>query len=537
MRNIFFLLLISIGVNAQQMALMNNNILLHSDFQPTDLAAKVEFWFDNSDLSTLTIVNTDEVKSQTAIIGSFSRKANTDTNGNRPNYDATNNEIHFDGTVDALRLVGTLSATAKSGGEIFVVMRRDPTYTGVPELFSVCDTATSSRACLIRDRANDATTANRSMGMQFTNGATVNVLRGNVNSISDKVNIFNWRIDPQVSYTMDFDDRGTIGETASSGSDNGRWIDDMTAFNKTMFGMRNNGATTFFSSYYELEFIYFHTALTTAQRTQLYNYLNSKYHAYSVQNTTNIGIALWGQSNAVGMASDASRPTRLTTISGVLAIKVWTATNTFSQYGSTNDGGSDFGLDLSLLCALQEYYRNGQIYMTKVAEGGSPLAVEAGQNDWNISHAELFSTLSTRAIEMETALDAIGPNLIFAIMIQGERDARAVSGTEPAAYQTNLNDILNQLATNGLHVDYHIINHLNDGLTASTATPAITAPNLATVQAAQDAVIAGRGNAYKLDMNNFALDPADFTHFQGREYILMGSYILNKIMRPFLLIP
>lgn len=537
MRYLFFLLLISFGCEAQQGALMNNNILLKSDFNPQDLAAKMEFWFDNTDVSSMTIVNTDEVKSQTSQVGSLTRKANTDTNGNRPNYDAINNEIHFDGTVDGFRLVGSLSATAKAGGEIFVVMRRDPIYTGMGELFSVCDTATASRFCLLRDRSNEVTLTNRTLGIHYLNGATNNVIRGNVNSISDKVNIFNFRIDAGSTYTIDFDDRGGIGETATTGSDNGLWIDDLTSFNKVMFGMRNNGATTVFSSFYELEIIYFHTALTPAQRTEMYNFLNAKHHGYSVQATTNIGVILWGQSNAEGKGNDSARPTRLTTLSGVLDIKNWTATNTFSQYGSSNDNGDDFGLDLSLLCALKEYYRNGQVYMVKVVLAGSPLAIEAAQNDWNIANAELYPTLITRALELETALDALGPNIIFSIMVQGERDAREIAGGEPDAYEGNLNDILDELAIDGLNVDHHIINHLHDDLTSSTATPAITLENLQTVQAAQDAVVAARANAYILDMNNFIIDPVDFTHFEAREYLLMGSYILNKILRPNLLIP
>lgn len=533
---LFFLLSIS-SVNAQQSALMNNNIMLQSDFNPTDLEAKVEFWFDNTDVSSLTIVNTDEVKIQTSKFGSLTRKANTDTNGSRPNYDAATNEIFFDGTADALRLVGTMSATAKAGGEVFIVERRHPTYTGVPELFAVSDTTTSSRFCLLRDRANDGTVTNRTIGMQYINGATNNVLRGNVNSISDKVNIFNYRIDPQVSYTMDFDDRGGIGETATTGSDNGRWIDDLTASNKVMFGMRNNGATTFFSSYYEMEFIYFHTELTATQRLQMYNYLNAKYHAYSNQATTNIGVVLAGQSNAEGKAADSERPARLTTMTGVLAIQVWTASATFSQYGSSNDGGDDFGLDLSLLTSLAEYYKNGDVYMSKEAVAGSPVAAETGQQDWNLSTAELYPNLRDKSLDLQTALDALGTNIIFLVWVQGERDARAVGGGEPAAYEANLNDVLDELVTDGFTPDYYIINRLHDDLTSSTALPAITAPNLATVQAAQEAVVAARANSYILDMSLFEIDPVDFTHFVGEEYLKMGSYILNNILRQNLLIP
>lgn len=539
MRYLFFLLLISFGCEAQQGALMNNNILLKSDFNPQDLAAKMEFWFDNTDVSSMTIVNTDEVKSQTSQVGSLTRKANTDTNGNRPNYDAATNEIFFDGTVDGFRLVGSLSAAAKAGGEVFVVMRRDPIFTVSPEFFYTGDTTTTLRSCLLRDRANDVTSANRSISVSYTNGATNNVARGNVRSLSDKVNIFNFRITAGSTYTLDFDDRGGIGETMIFGSDNGLWIDDLTAFNKTMFGMRHNGTTNVFSSYYELEIIYFHTELTSAQRTEMYNFLNAKHHAYSVQATTNIGVVLWGQSNAVGQAPDSDRPVRLTTgLTGVLDIKIWTASATFSQYVSGNDGGADFGLDLSLLVALAEYYRNGDIYISKVAESSRALAVQATR-DFNIaSSGELYDDLIAKSLDLQTALDALGPNIIFTIMVQGERDAREIDGGEPAAYEANLNNILDELETDGFTADYHIINHLHDDLVNSVADGnAIDADDLATVQAAQDAVVAARANAYILDMNLFQIDTADFTHFEGREYILMGSYILNKILRPNLLIP
>lgn len=531
-----FIFLLSCEDHAQ---IMNNNALLQNDFNPIDLAAKTEFWFDNTDVSSLTIVNTDEVKSQTSQIGSLTRRANTDSNGNRPNYDSNNNEVFFDGTVDGFRLVGSLSATAKSGGEIMVVMRRHPTYNVVPELFSACDTVTASRFCLIRDRANDATSSNRTIAVQFNNNASPNnIVRGNTNSISDKVNIFDFRIDPQVSYAFDFDDRGGIGATATTGTNNGRWIDDLTSFHKVMFGMRNNGSTTVFSSYYELEIIYFHTMLTTAERTHMYNYFNAKHHAYSVQNTTNIGVVLWGQSNAVGKGVDEDRPNRLLTISGILDIQAWTASATFSQYGSSNDGGDDFGLDLSLLTSLKEYYRNGAVYMSKAAVASTGVAAEAGAaNDWNIATGELYEDLIARALDLQTALDGLGTNIIFTVMVQGERDARAAVAGAPAAYEGNLNDILDELETDGFVADYHIINKLHDELVNSTALPAITAPNLATVQAAQLAVIAGRPNAYVFDMNEFDIDTADFTHFQSIEYLKMGSYILNKLLRPNLLIP
>lgn len=517
---------------------MNNNALLDKRFHPNDLAAKIEFWFDNTDVSSLTIVNTNEVKLQSDQTGNFTRKANNDTDGNRPDYDATNNEIFFNGTTDGFRLVEALSANAKAGGEVFVVMRRDPIYTGTPEFFYTGDTTTTLRSCLIRDRANDGTLGNRTISMSYTNGGTNNVARGNINSISDKVNIFNFRIDPQVSYTLDFDDRGGIGETMIVGTNNGRWIDDLTAFNKTMFGMRHNGTTNVFSSFYELEIIYFHTGLTALERTHMYNYFNAKHHAYSNQATTNIGIVLWGQSNAVGIGADGDRPTRLTTMSGVLPIQVWTAPNTFSQYGSSTDGGADFGLDLSLLSSLQEYYKNGDIYMSKPAEGGRGIALAASERDYNIaSSGELYESLRDQSLDLQTALDALGPNIIFTIMVQGERDAREAIAGAPDVYEDNLNDILDELETDGFVADYHIISYLHDDLTSSTASPAITLENLQTVQAAQLAVIAGRPNAYVFDMNNFSIDPVDFTHFESIEYLKMGSYILNKIMRPNLLIP
>ena len=507
--------------------------LLASQFTPISLSSKLEFWFDNSDSSTITLVNTDEVSVQSDKTGNFSRITNTDTNGNRPNY--SNGEIYFDGVSKALVLQGTLSAAAKAGGEIFVVFRRKHNVVGainaaVPCFFGAYSN-TLARWALLRDHANSTVTGDRSMSISHNNGATTNTIYGNKASISDKITIFNYRISPNTEYIFDFDNRGIIGEHVAAGSNNGKWIDDLSSFNAASFAMFKNAGASSFSEYYELEFVYFNEILTTNERDSVYSYLNTKHKAYTESNNY-VGVVLWGQSNGEGQGLDATRPNRLNGVT-LYDAKIWTATNTFSTYSSANDMGSDFGLDISLLGCLAEYYKNSKVYMVKLSPTGAPLASEPGRQDWNIANAELYPTLVTRAKELKVALDALGTNTIFTLMIQGERDARDVNGGESAAYQTNLTNILAQLEIDGFIADYHIINKLNDDFINSTGgPPSITIENLTAVQTAQEAVVAANANAFLLDMNNFPMDPADYTHYLGGEYILMGTYIFEHILKP-----
>lgn len=503
------------------------------------LGNKIEFWFDNSDASTITLINTNEVDSQADKTGNFTRTPNTDSNGNRPTYNSARKEVFYDGAVGGLVLQGVLSNAAKAGGEIFVVARRRNNWTAtVPTFFAAYDTGTTNRWCLLRDQANDVTLANRSIALQFRNGATVNNVRGNQYSVSDKVNIFNYRIDPGVEYILDFDDRGVIGETATSGNNNGSWIDDLPAFTKASFGFFQAAGTPSYNSYYELEFLYCNEILTPDERDAIYLYLNNKHNAYS-EDTDNIGVVLWGQSNAVGQGVNLSSGNRIGA-SNITNLRVWTATNTFTQAALANMGGNDFGVDMSLLMALGEYKRNAMIYMVKVAVSGSPLAIEAGRDDFNIANSgELYDDLETRALELQAALDGLGANKIFTLLIQGERDAREVAGGEPAAYEGNLNNILNALAAAGFNADYHIINKLHDDLVNSNSDPSdpITEPNLQTVQAAQEAVVAARANALLLDLNNFDLDEADFTHYDGPELVKIGEYVFSQILQANEIIP
>jgi hypothetical protein len=505
---------------------------LSSSSEPPDpieiLGSKVEFWFDNADASKITLVNTNEISTQTDQTGNFTRTPDTDTNGNRPTYDGTKDEIFFDGTVDGLVLQQALSAAAKAGGEIFVVMRRKHDYTGSPAFFGAYDTTTTLRNALLQDAGN-TTGSNNSIRFFYRNGATVNTINGGVKILSDKIMIFNFRIDPGVEYILDWDNRGVIGETASTGANDGKWIDDLAAFNKVSFGMWQNGSTKTFTSYYEREFLYCNAILTSDERDDVYAYFNNKHNAYSTS-STNVGVGCKGQSNAQGQGADADRPTRLT---ATLAkpVKVWTATNTFSNYTSANDGGSDFGLDLSLLYSLSEYMKNADVYFVKVAVTGAPLANEAGRDDWNIANNELYPQYRDRCVEMVTALTALSePYILIDYHIQGERDAREVNGGEPDAYYTNLNNLNNALVSAGFDPDYWIMNILHDGLVNDITTPTITEENLDTVNAKINQWISEGANRIAFDMNNYTLLTND-AHFPSAEYIHMGAdMFVNTIL-------
>jgi hypothetical protein len=278
-----------------------------------------------------------------------------------------------------------------------------------------------------------------------------------------------------------------------------------------------------------MEILYCNEILTDEERANVYSYFNTKWMAYSLS-TTNIGLVLWGQSNAEGQGLETALPNRLKNPESVNAM-IRTGTNTFAQYTAANDLGDLVGSDRSFMVALKEYMRNGQVYLVKVASKGAPLAVEAGNDDFNVSNSELYPLLRDQALELRTKLDEVGNGVfIFGPMIQGERDARNVTGVEAGQYLDNLTDIIDGVDAAGIGANYYIFNKLNLDLVNSTALPAITLANLNIVRDFQQDFVDSKANSFILDMDNFPMDTADYTHFLSPAYAKMGFWVAYRIL-------
>jgi len=105
-------------------------------------------------------------------------------------------------------------------------------------------------------------------------------------------------------------------------------------------------------------------------------------------------------------------------------------------------------------CAIEFYFRDiaehlgSDVYLCKVAKGGTSLGLNAGGLDWNVASTnELYDHAMSAIADCITWMNDRGKDYVFkgCIWWQGEEDA--VSATYSAAYETNLINLFDDIKT------------------------------------------------------------------------------------------
>lgn len=237
-----------------------------------------------------------------------------------------------------------------------------------------------------------------------------------------------------------------------------------------------------------------------------------------------INISLDGQSNAEGFTVDTPSTSPVDLTAPITGVSMRTAAHTFATLDyPTNNAGDNYGAELTLGYDLQAFY-GGTIGMSKTAESGAPLAVEAGRNDFSPLNSELFPIVVDGLNDLhELSHQAELYPINIVVWIQGERDTNTDAMAN--AYGTNLTGFFDAIATNSAPVSYIVMNALNQGITAA----GVNATRLATVRQAQIDFVSATTYARLLDMNQFTL-AADNLHFSGPTYENMG-YVISSIIK------
>jgi len=245
----------------------SDNIAFSSPF--TILGAKLEFWFDNSDISKFTLEDTDRVQAQAESgPNGFSRTAAT-TSTERPTL--TSGEIIFDGVANLLELSSLLT---ESEGEFWFVCKLTDSQI---RLFATADSVASQELLQINVNQPSGAVNNSVDFFQVdpTDHATLENWYADTTSLAADtgyhiINVssdgsrYRCRID-NVEQTIVF----------VQGSDIGAWFDAFTVADNAKFGARSQGGSTVFSNHNELEAIYANVEVTAQERTDIFTYLNN----------------------------------------------------------------------------------------------------------------------------------------------------------------------------------------------------------------------------------------------------------------------
>lgn len=248
--------------------------------------------------------------------------------------------------------------------------------------------------------------------------------------------------------------------------------------------------------------------------------------SYNTQ-THQIGLLLGGQSNMQGSHFDTAPSYLQEPLGGVYILKsgVWEILDyPTNQQSSTS---TSFACELSLGYELQAHY-GSDIYISKYAVSSAPIYNDSGRTDFNINTDEAYLGLRDAGIDLKSKIESLGkiPIIVF-VWIQGEGDR----ATDDSAnnYKTNFNEIYQGLQTEGVGVNYTILNLLKTA--ASKGEPSITRG--AIIKQLQADWCNESGNRFGLDMAPYPFR-SDDNHFTGSSQVLIGedikSIIVNQIL-------
>lgn len=540
---IFYILLLSSFVSQSQVyrdaVLAESKPTVHRGWTPKDLGSKLEFWFDNNHYENITFSG-GRVSTQTDETGAYTRAVASPAA--MPFYNRITNlsdkgHISYEGA-EGLKL--SVNGFNHQQGEIFVVFRRlcNATVGLTNNQFLACsaNSTNNNNYIFFSDFANSNSQGN-SIGVNSNVAGTANIGYAGTKSISDKKIIANLRSDG-ADYFMGFDSDLSMLKTFSV-SDNGDWFGDIFGVSDLFsFGYRTLSIGTAYSAHYEYDILYFNTLLSSTERTQVLNYLNTKHDCYrgiSYQ----LGAIYHGSSNCAGQSTVLPNRLKIALPKGYIR----TGTNTFAQllFGTNNEGdggASQYGAEMSFLAYLSEY-TNTDVYIDKAGIGGSRFCVIDGSNpvslstnSWNTAAADLWPVLQTTTGELQTKLTALNAsNKTIYFVIGGENDT--FYDGDAAGMQTNLTDVIAGLNAIMTDMDFYIINRIKNELSGTgSSTPKRAIDRIYTVQAALEAVYsANLPNAILLNMVNYPT--GESVHFQSFTHVLIGrdaaEYIKVKL--------
>lgn len=241
---------------------------------------------------------------------------------------------------------------------------------------------------------------------------------------------------------------------------------------------------------------------------------------------TQIGVVLWGQSNALG-STDSVAPTTSpidyqSPIRGVGMFINSTGNFNTLQY-AINSEGNLFNSNLSMGYDL--YANIGRpVYTGILARTGSPLWDDLAHSNFSpnaIGALRLIDDLNAVFLAMTTRCALYGKTpFIISVWIGSEADSQ--TDANAAAIRTNYEATKAYLLANGAQIDAEIVSILNTSYASSTAT------QIATARSRMHGYCASTATAYAMDMNQFPLR-ADNIHFTGAGQEQIGLVVSGII--------
>lgn len=488
---------------------------------------KLEFWFDNNDSAKITLSGSN-ISTQIDYTGNYTRSVAAPAAG--PLYVTSSvandrKSILYQGA-QGLKL--SVNGFNQQQGELFIVFRRyNNASVGLNNngiLMGVTKTTANNKFALFQDFANSASLGN-SIGMQIQAGATSNQVYNTDKSISDKKIIANFRSDG-AAYRFGFDRDLNRGKTFNTGSNNGDWFGDIfTDTDLFSFGYRITSTNTVYGTHYEYEVMYFHTELTTDERSFVLAYLNNKHDCYK-DLSTKIGVIFNGTSNTIGQSTVLPDRLKISIPKGYIR----TGTNTFANllFGTNNEGASaaQYASEMAFVPALAEYL-NQDIYFEKSGGSGSRYCTITGGNPvvggtttWKVSSADLYPGLLTGATELQTKMNSLGVNKIIFMQVGGENDTFYTG--DGSGYEVNVGEVVTGVLAGAPGISYYLFSKIRTDLVGTGGAPTRQAGAITSVQAAAQNLVNARGSsAILLDMQNYS-SAGDSVHFVGFQLQLCG---------------
>jgi len=225
-----------------------------------------------------------------------------------------------------------------------------------------------------------------------------------------------------------------------------------------------------------------------------------------------------GQSNMRGTVGLADVPVHLQTADS--GIKIWTGAAFETMEVGVNSGNNNgdgtaenWGPEAEFAYQHRQANPGETIYIVKVAQGGTGLALDGGGADWNVASAsDLWDDLTGH---VAAALAAVTDLYVAAMFwFQGEADAKIEADAN--AYADNLDDLVTAARSEFSAPDMKFIaGRIHDTL------PIGTYPYKATVRSAQQA-FQSTSECYTIDTDSFSIG-GDNVHFTATGFVSVGD--------------
>lgn len=190
---------------------------------------------------------------------------------------------------------------------------------------------------------------------------------------------------------------------------------------------------------------------------------------------------------------------------------------------STAAAGSDrlqwFGAEIAIADRFEFLHPNDELYISKYAVGGSPVAQDAGFVDWSTSSSDeaLDIAIDNYDIPARAAISGSVTDLGM-IWMQGEQDASSPTQSVTATFRTNT---LNTFADFRSRLSLASMPIYVCRLNAAIARDATQLANVRTAQGTSAGNLTDTGtnpNNHHFDTDIFSLVPGDTVHFLQFNY-------------------